>query len=70
MSDEGLFRSARGGVRVEREPVNEVQYLVTPPSTRLVPHDVGQQTGEDGEPEGDGQRHPSGGYERARSNQN
>src|SRR5260370_41430631 len=69
MSDEGLFRSARGGVRVEREPVNEMQYLVTPPSTRLVPHHVGQQTGCDGAGEGNGPGHPSPGCESPSSNQ-
>src|SRR5579864_1753752 len=70
MSDEDISRPAGSSVRVEREAINEVQDPVTPPSTSFVPHHVGQQTGNDGEPESDGQRHPSGACKRASSNEN
>jgi len=57
----GLFRSTIMGGRVSREAVNEVQDLVTPAPTRLVPHPVGQHTGSDGQTEhGDEVQLPGG----------
>jgi len=48
------LRDPELGAWVEREPIDEMQDLVTPPPARLVPHDVGQQTGYDSEAESDG----------------
>src|SRR5208283_5872671 len=47
----GLFRSTIMGARVSCEAVNEVQDLVTPAPTRLVPHPVGQHTGSNSQTE-------------------
>jgi hypothetical protein len=60
----GLFRPAIVGVRVSREAVNEVQDLVTPPSTRLVPHPVSQNTGSDSQSECRNEAQLPGGGER------
>ena len=66
---EGFFRSAIMGGRVSREAVNKVQDLVSPPPARLVPHPVGQHTGNDGQTERGDEAQLPGGCERPGSNQ-
>jgi len=65
----GLFRSTIMGVRVSREAVNEVQNLVSPAPTRLIPHPVGQHTGSDGQTERGDEAQLPGGCERPGSKQ-
>ena len=47
----GFFGPAIVVVRVSREAVNEVQNLLTPSSTSLVPHPISQDTGNDSQTE-------------------